>query len=65
MFSFGRALFDSYKVLRKKIILRKIIFFIFDFTKKYTKKKLKLVESLHILKLFNFYIEEMKEMKRV
>ena len=44
-------------------MLRKMIFFIFDFTKKYTKKKLKLVESLHILKLFNFYIEELKEMK--
>ena len=27
------------------------------------KKILKLVESLHILKLFNFYIEKMKEMK--
>ena len=46
-----------YRKIFKKKKLRKIIFFIFDFTKKYTKKKLKLVESLHILKLFNIYID--------
>ena len=60
-----KAIFSYLKLLEKeKKMLRKIIFFIFDFSMKNMKENkiyLKLLRYLYILKLFNLHIKELNK----